>query len=351
MDQPLRDTPRPSSGPPIPFARNNAFSPFIHFLDDIGAPTDRLMRQAHMPVAGQDDPDGLVCLAAGYRFLELAAQKEALHNLGVVAALNTSVYDLGAFGEALRGASTVEEYLQLGTRLVTTLASGGTRLWLSHEGDQVRMHQYLLGDGGLGAQIADVFTLVLTISTLQGFLGPHWRPGELQLRTGSEALLGDWEIAQAVAVLTHQSTTSFTLPLEALRRRIPPAPQAHHRPGALHAVPAMPVDFVAAMEEVVGSLLCAGCADIHSTADTAGLSLRTLQRQLSQSGTSYRRLVGDTKLRLAQKLLEESGLRIIDIAAELGYTDASNFARAFYRQTGISPRSYRQQRKRDQREH
>jgi AraC-like DNA-binding protein len=39
-------------------------------------------------------------------------------------------------------------------------------------------------------------------------------------------------------------------------------------------------------------------------------------------------------------------MAVAEIAATLGYTDASNFARAFRRQTGMSPIGYRRSRAR-----
>ena len=343
MGQTIRQISRPHAGVPVLFARNNAFSPFVAFLDDIGAPTDRWILEAHMPVAQRNDPEGLVPLSAGYRFLELAAHRGGLRDLGVVTALRTSTYELGAFGAALRGGSSVYEYLQLGTRLVTTLSSGGTKFWLRREGDQLRVRQHLAGPDGLGTQIADVFTLVVTITMLQRLIGPDWLPGELRLRAGVERLLGDWQVPRSVALVTQQPTTSFTLPCSQLSRPVPVscAQTARNHNTAVQAAPLMPMNFLDSMQQLVHSLVAAECTDIRSTAEAAGLSLRTLQRQLAQHGTSYRSLVNAAKLRLAHQRLTDSAMRITDIAADLGYTDASNFARAFQRQTGLAPLAYR----------
>ncbi|MCP5426341.1 MAG: helix-turn-helix domain-containing protein [Gammaproteobacteria bacterium] len=47
---------------------------------------------------------------------------------------------------------------------------------------------------------------------------------------------------------------------------------------------------------------------------------------------------------LGQGRLSVSDRPVAEIAATLGYTDASNFARAFRRETGVSPRTYRMSR-------
>jgi AraC-like DNA-binding protein len=82
---------------------------------------------------------------------------------------------------------------------------------------------------------------------------------------------------------------------------------------------------------------------IDLAAEIAGTSVRSLQRQLSQMRTSYTELVERLRFDQAIRLLRDSDLKILDIALELGYSDASNFARAFRRISGTSPRELRRQ--------
>ena len=128
----IRQTPRvavnPLAGAPIPFARANAFAPFVAFLRTTGAPADRFLRRARIPVGMFDDPEGLIPLFPGYRFLEVAARQEKLDELGVLVGERTSAFELGAYGTVLRKASTVYEYIRDGIRLID-MHSSGTRLW------------------------------------------------------------------------------------------------------------------------------------------------------------------------------------------------------------------------------
>ncbi|MCG6966749.1 MAG: helix-turn-helix domain-containing protein [Chromatiaceae bacterium] len=52
-------------------------------------------------------------------------------------------------------------------------------------------------------------------------------------------------------------------------------------------------------------------------------------------------MVKQGRMRLATEWLTDSNMPIAEIAAQLGYADAANFARAFRHQTGMSPRSFR----------
>lgn len=76
-------------------------------------------------------------------------------------------------------------------------------------------------------------------------------------------------------------------------------------------------------------------------ADTLAVSGRTLRRQLGELGTSYRELLDQIRSDLAQQYLRNSSLSIEQIAQLLGYTETTNFRRAFKRWLGVPPREYR----------
>jgi AraC-like DNA-binding protein len=73
------------------------------------------------------------------------------------------------------------------------------------------------------------------------------------------------------------------------------------------------------------------------------MSVRTLQRRLHIAGVTYSTVVDQARFQIASKHLATSARPSKEIAESLGYSDASHFARAFRRLTGLSPQEYRQQ--------
>ncbi len=73
------------------------------------------------------------------------------------------------------------------------------------------------------------------------------------------------------------------------------------------------------------------------------MSVATLKRRLKAEGVSYQQLKDEQRMRLAQQLLEQGKLTVDQIADRLGYSDASNFSKAFKNWTGVAPRQFRQQ--------
>ena len=71
------------------------------------------------------------------------------------------------------------------------------------------------------------------------------------------------------------------------------------------------------------------------------MSARTLHRRLVGEGTTFRRILTDTRRELAEGHLRERRLSIAEIGFLLGFSEPSAFHRAFKRWTGWPPHAYR----------
>jgi len=76
-------------------------------------------------------------------------------------------------------------------------------------------------------------------------------------------------------------------------------------------------------------------------ASAINMSRRSLQRKLKEKGASYKELLDGTRSDLAKEYIRNSRLSINEITYMLGFSEPSNFTRAFKRWTGHSPSEYR----------
>ncbi|MCY1280290.1 putative HTH-type transcriptional regulator [compost metagenome] len=81
--------------------------------------------------------------------------------------------------------------------------------------------------------------------------------------------------------------------------------------------------------------------DLDSAARALHTSGRSLRRHLAQMGTSYQQVLDDVRKRLALEYLGSTHLPLFEIASLLGFSDPSNFRRAFRKWTGKLPSDYR----------
>jgi AraC-like DNA-binding protein len=71
------------------------------------------------------------------------------------------------------------------------------------------------------------------------------------------------------------------------------------------------------------------------------LSVRTLQRRLTDAGITFQQLVEDTRRELAHHYLKQSTVELNETAYLLGYEDANSFFRAFHLWEGTSQGEWR----------
>ncbi|MCP3939945.1 MAG: AraC family transcriptional regulator [Desulfobacteraceae bacterium] len=88
-------------------------------------------------------------------------------------------------------------------------------------------------------------------------------------------------------------------------------------------------------------LLPLGEPSLGKLAKEIGMSRRSLNRYLQNENVTYREILSEIRQHLAEQYLSENIYSIIEIAFKLGYTDSSNFSRAFKRWAEVTPREYR----------
>jgi AraC-like DNA-binding protein len=103
---------------------------------------------------------------------------------------------------------------------------------------------------------------------------------------------------------------------------------------------ALPRDeLLPGLERAILAALPDGTPGIRGVARALGLGPRTLQRRLSQRGTSFQGVVDRVRQTAARRLLVDERLSIAEVALLLGFSDASGLQRAHRRWTGRSPRA------------
>ena len=99
------------------------------------------------------------------------------------------------------------------------------------------------------------------------------------------------------------------------------------------------------VRRVVEAELAQGRPSRDAVAAKLHMSGSTLQRQLKKAGHgSFSDFLDALRQELALRYLEESSVTVGELALQLGFSDTSNFVRAFRKWTGKTPGQYREER-------
>ena len=113
----------------------------------------------------------------------------------------------------------------------------------------------------------------------------------------------------------------------------------------LQQVAAVPA-IVDAWRKTLVPLIREGKTSLAALAQAHHTSPRSLQRRLSEQGTSFQQLLDNTRQHLAEGHLRDAKLDLAEIALLLGYSEQSAFTRAFRAWTGLAPAQWRRHQRR-----
>ena len=92
---------------------------------------------------------------------------------------------------------------------------------------------------------------------------------------------------------------------------------------------------------VLRRLLSGSRPDLLMIAKELGMSERTLQRRITEEGTTFRQLLNETRHELVRQYLGNASVEITEAAFLVGYEDPNSFYRAFRSWEGKTPAEWR----------
>jgi AraC-like DNA-binding protein len=330
----------------VGLVRAAAVAPILAVVERVGASVDDLLSRAGVPAWARGNPEMLIPVCSIARLLAEGTPTAVIDHLGIVAGKQARVESLGIFGRLVRRSATLGEALDT---LVNEHASfsSGSHFWLRPGAERVELCHAFTADfdaADSGWQQADHYALMLMLGVVGLAGGPAWRPIEVCLASASSAVPCEGGPLAGAVLAFGQPATSIMVPRALLDQPLrKPAGDLRIPRDALEAwrASAPAADFLTSIVQAVETLSWEGYPDIHQTAAFVDMSVRTLQRQLSEVGITHEALVGRARFATAAAVLEETDLKILEIALDLGYSDHAHFTRAFRRWAGCSPQQYR----------
>ena len=325
----------------IPMTRVAFLLRYTALVDSLGAPLQHLLAESKIPEELLGHPEAGICLKSAFRFGELACEAAGTEHLGLYIGMNNHLRDLGPVGKRLKSSTTVYDYLSKGIELYNMLITG-QRIWLSYHGKEIHLNVATIGETGIGSYQAQMETLATTTMALRRVMGRDWSPSKLCLSYRSGEAFPKDSCFAGSQIVKGDETSYMAIPRATLglpfsspgiaSEQLPECIETHRFSNDLSDMVHMQIE----------AMLCEEKLHIDTVAESLAMTRRTLQRLLAEQGTSYSNLLADTQAHKAMECLQNFDQPISDIAYDLGYTDASNFTRAFRLRNGVSPQQFRQ---------
>jgi len=100
-------------------------------------------------------------------------------------------------------------------------------------------------------------------------------------------------------------------------------------------------DLQHVVKSKIFELLPLGSPSQKVVAESLGFSLRNMQRKLCKQGTSYKKILDQTRKDLTFGYMEQLHLTYTEISYLVGFSCTANFNRVFKQWTGMTPSAYR----------
>lgn len=327
-------------GQAITLARAGVLAPFVDFLDEVGAPYGRFLESARLSPELLADPSALFPLRQGMRFIDAAAHSQGIDDIGLVVGGRTGIIGLLPLGGLISPQQTLDQAIAVLIRGVAYV-NHGARLSLKCRGDHAFFRHSI---PTMPHRQAHLFGLMVMIDLVRLAAGPRWQPTAVYLPQDEHGRSHAYEAL--LNAPCHHGADCWTLVFD---KNLLEQPLSFARSASRSSDEVMAElqstapagDFEGSLCQLIASMLPLGGPSLRAVAESGGLSPRTLQRRLRECGRTYSDLVEDARFDAAKRLLRRKDLKIVDIAFELGYSDAANFTRAFRRWSGSPPRAAR----------
>jgi AraC-like DNA-binding protein len=216
------------------------------------------------------------------------------------------------------------------------------------EGERAYL-QYVLCDLGIESpRQQNEYSLAIRLNTIRMMVGSQWTPLEVQFAHAAPGQVSEHQRIFGAPVLFGYQTNNLVIEREFLGQQVPAADERLYQIMQRYfqrIIDEMPEDpgMLSSVRKAIAESMRDGDPSLARVAKKMAMSPRTLQRQLKEQATDYKRLRDDTRRRFALSYLKDRRNALSEIAFLLGYSEAAAFTRAFKRWTGLTPLAYRRQ--------
>ncbi|MBS0452812.1 MAG: AraC family transcriptional regulator [Proteobacteria bacterium] len=309
-----------------------------------GVPAEALLRGTGIRTDRLHDPQAVMSRAQKITVFRNAHRLSKRPDVGLRAGARQRLSDFGVYGYALASSPTFGDAVALGVRHVKLIGPVIEKRFRVQGDTAVFEGRDMQALGELLPLVTEYwFSSVLRLATL--VLESRVPSRLLRLPYAPPAHAAAYERAFGCPVQFDAGALEWHFDAAVLGA---PCPNANPITAQLCAqmcerlLRSLPEE--SALEHSIRTACFNSCGDfpaLDEMARSLGLSGRTLQRRLMAQGRNYQELVDEVRTALASEYLTQTTLSVEEVGQRVGFSEASNFRKAFRKWTGQAPAAYR----------
>lgn len=322
-----------------PFIRALSLTGFEEFATRQGLNPAEMLRCASLPAESLRRQEGILSYRRYCALLELCQRRSDNALFGLLYGLHQGINVFGDLFYLISNTKTVGDALiELCGNF--SLYNGAAEVGLEIEGGLAILNYRVEKRDVPGLSQAEELACGVAMQLMRTLAGGGWQPKAVLLR--HQPLCEESIYLRTLGFKPTFATTYTGLEFDAAVLSLPlsAADETLHDLIAQHIgrIERLSADELPNyVKQLLRNLLPSGRATLEKIAGCMAFNSRTLQQRLAQEGTSFQRLLDETRQEMAHNYLEDPSMSVAQIARLLGYADSSAFSRAFKSWFGLSP--------------
>ena len=320
------------------------FNLLVRVIDEQGLDSQALFAGVNLAAADLAAEDTRVSFSEALQMVANAYRLSGDDALGLTIADAVNISDWGMMGYAVASCATLGDALQIGQRY-NRAATRLTDNVIEAAGDTYSFYSAPLYRAGELERFLVEEDLGGVVGMLHRYLGEDANPHRVDFAYPEPAYAARYAAHFRCPLHFGQTRSRIVWGAEQMARPMPQRNPAATAMAVKHCEQLIAEDRDrGSMVDQVRSYLVQSPGHyppIGEVSAAFNMSESSLRRALKTLDSSYQQILNDVRMKLAIEYLTTSRLKLEEVALLVGYSDLSNFRRAFRGWTGVAPMAYR----------
>ena len=302
-----------------------------------------LLRKFRIDPLLLDKPEGFISSKSWSDFLEYTASEIDCSYLALLIARYRPPLGFGVLAQLLKASPDVGSALIKGHQHAGIYTDLRWDLRIEKEHATVIRVDRMQLDGEIRQHKS--LSIAQYVKLLKGLLGPQWHPASVHFMFSPPKTISYYKQFFGAPVYFAQEFDGIRFPASDLK-----VPISTHDSELLEIIE----QHVATMERCkddslssrvdlfIRQYMDSGACSIELVADRMGMHCKALQRSLKAENTTFKELLSEARMQVAELYLSNTSIELIQLSNILGYSSPSVLSRSFKKHHGVSPQYWRQ---------